>query len=76
MYNNIGTGTTPVHSPLPRDDHLSLLRQEALFIQRSTLKDLEEIGEGKEAFATSVCLSKGCGFRRELFSNRSGHLTF
>lgn len=42
----LGTGTTPVHSPLPRDDHLSLLRQKALFMQRSALHDLEEIGEG------------------------------
>ena len=43
----VGTGTTPVHSPLPKNDPLSLLRKQALFMQRSALKDLKEIGEGR-----------------------------
>jgi hypothetical protein len=43
----LGTGTTPAHSPLPKDDPLSLLRKQALFMQRSALKDLKEIGEGR-----------------------------
>ena len=57
---HIGTGTTPVHSPLPKDDPLSLLRQQALFMQRSALQDLKEIGEGRWVFEaididTTVC---------------------
>ena len=52
----IGTGTTPVHSPLPKDDPLFLLRKQALFMQRSALKDLKEIGEGRYVLeATCVC---------------------
>ena len=52
----IGTGTTPVHSPLPKDDPLFLLRKQALFMQRSALKDLKEIGEGRCVLeATCVC---------------------
>ena len=36
-----------MHSPMPKDDHLSLLRQQALLMERSALQDLEEIGEGR-----------------------------
>ena len=43
----IGVVPTPIHSPLPKDASLSSLTQQStLFIQRSALQDLQEIGEG------------------------------
>ena len=42
-----GIVPTPTHSPLPKDVNFSSLTQQStLFIQRSALKDLQEIGEG------------------------------
>ena len=54
-----GTGTTPVHSPLPKEENLTLLRQKALFIQKSDLQDLSEIGEGA-CMHTCTCMHMHC----------------
>ena len=41
------TATTPVLSPIPIGDHLS---KKELFIERSALQGLEEIGEGMHTY--------------------------
>ena len=42
-----GPVPTPIHSPLPKDvSFSSLTQQSTLFIQKSALQNLEEIGEG------------------------------
>ena len=45
----LGRGSAPaikIQSPPLKDDHLTVLRNKALFMERSDLQDLEEIGEG------------------------------
>ena len=64
MYIIIGTGTTPVHSPLPKDDPLFLLRKQALFMQWSALKDFKEIGEGR-CVLEATCICPIMGIKKE-----------
>ena len=48
ILGRVTAPTIKIHSPSEKDDSLSLLRRKALFMERSDLQDLEEIGEGNE----------------------------
>ena len=57
FYHVTGVMPTPINSPLPKDSSFSSLTQQStLFIERSALQNLEEIGEGMSIVTTVLLL--------------------